>query len=313
MPAPQQGTDYLSVDSPHTQQPPHYNVQQNQQGMPGYANMVTPDPRLGQQVSGSHGAPSVMQQGGYAQAAQIASGSAAEMRRAVEMRQAGGGRQAASKPAPQYATGKVGGSKDDSQLMTKTGGYSRERRRPKVDYIPRTLKEYNETKPDRYAALGSLGADLDNPELAAKRERAARAKDYARGVWDVARIQRKLSGDRRKDGPQSAPAAASRRRGLAQQEPPQQKQEWGIPGGADVEQRLQQRNKAMEYAANVPKPKPKREPRPEATAPAAAAADDDDDDPASASARYLSQLQQEHEAQQAAVEAIRMEIGTLKV
>ena len=52
-------------------------------------------------------------------------------------------------------------------------------------YKPKTLKEYQQND-SGYKTRGGLGADLDNPELRAKRERAARSKEYARAAQERA-------------------------------------------------------------------------------------------------------------------------------
>ena len=49
-------------------------------------------------------------------------------------------------------------------------------------FTPGTLKEYKDRGVGRYTQLGTLGADLDDPELVKKREKAAATKQYARSV-----------------------------------------------------------------------------------------------------------------------------------
>ena len=135
-------------------------------------------------------------------------------------------------------------------------------------YTPGTLREFKEND-SGYKTRGGLGADLDNPELRAKQERAARAKEYARAAQERAGLLAKHGGKiarigERKEGPQSEPGRRRPGRGAEIDGAPRLaddrhggRQEWGKPND-ELERQRAARQKAKEYAARVPKPKPRR-------------------------------------------------------
>jgi len=135
-------------------------------------------------------------------------------------------------------------------------------------YKPGTLKEFKEND-SGYKTRGGLGADLDNPELRAKQERAARAKEYARAAQERAGLLAKHGGKiarigERKEGPQPEagrrrPAREAKSDGASRVADDRHggRQEWGKPND-ELERQRAARQKAKEYAARVPKPKPRR-------------------------------------------------------
>ena len=70
-------------------------------------------------------------------------------------------------------------------------------------YKPGTLKEWKDLDAG-YRTRGGLGADLDNPELVAKRERAAKAKAYATAAQDRAKLLARHGGRAAKVGERRA-------------------------------------------------------------------------------------------------------------
>ena len=135
-------------------------------------------------------------------------------------------------------------------------------------YKPGTLKEFKEND-SGYRTRGGLGADLDNPELRAKQERAARAKEYARAAQERASLLAKHGGKiarigERKEGPQPEPGrrrsgggAKSAGASRVADDRHGGRQEWG-KANDEVERQRAARQKAKEYAARVPRPKPRR-------------------------------------------------------
>jgi len=87
-----------------------------------------------------------------------------------------------------------------------TGGYSAQhaaQTKGGRSYKPGTLKEWKDLDAG-YRTRGGLGADLDNPELVAKRERAAKAKAYATAAQDRAKLLARHGGRAAKVGERRA-------------------------------------------------------------------------------------------------------------
>lgn len=138
-----------------------------------------------------------------------------------------------------------GGPGASRRVRTEGGGYSRQaeaeaamskedqlayskKARP-VEYVPYSGRDYKaQFGGDAYYELGKLGPDLDQGELAAKRERQERMRAFAEGVRHENRQQVAQAPEKR-DKPK----------------PPSTRQ------------------KAMEFAKNVPKPKVKPQVREE--------------------------------------------------
>jgi NAD(P)H-hydrate repair Nnr-like enzyme with NAD(P)H-hydrate epimerase domain len=53
-----------------------------------------------------------------------------------------------------------------------------------IRFVPKTLKDYKNSKPTKYVEISALGVDLNSDELIEKRARAARIKEYANKVKD---------------------------------------------------------------------------------------------------------------------------------
>ncbi|KAJ1455379.1 hypothetical protein M885DRAFT_617245 [Pelagophyceae sp. CCMP2097] len=96
-----------------------------------------------------------------------------------------------------------------------------------VNFEPYTLQQYRQTKPEKYYELGKLQPDLQRTDLVAKRQNADRIKEFSKNLRDVnltvARQVRELKAE-------AAPAAAKA-------DPPSK------------------RDKAAQFARNIPKPK----------------------------------------------------------
>ncbi|CAM9091986.1 unnamed protein product [Hapterophycus canaliculatus] len=116
-----------------------------------------------------------------------------------------------------------------------------------VDFKPKTLKQYRETKPTGYVQLGKLQPDLFTEELIAKRANAERTKEFSANL-------RKINSD----------AVAARRAGA-------ENRRTNKPGAQDS------RSKALAFARKIPLPKKKTTPpQPEVEPPSAS---DDKADP----------------------------------
>jgi hypothetical protein len=200
----------------------------------------------------------------------------AQPTRGAAARRAGGGNGSGAAAAPRaggnfYKSGyasKGGGSGSGGPNLGKRGAYK-----------PGTLKEFKEND-SGYKTRGGLGADLDNPELRAKQERAARAKEYAKAAQERAALLARHGGKaarigERKEGPQPEPGRRGHSSGAVSDSAAAAggggggggsrvaddrhggRQEWG-KANDELERRQAARRKAKEYAAKVPKPKPRR-------------------------------------------------------
>mmetsp|Transcript_18503 Transcript_18503/g.46554 ORF Transcript_18503/g.46554 Transcript_18503/m.46554 type:complete len:249 (+) Transcript_18503:469-1215(+) len=118
-----------------------------------------------------------------------------------------------------------GGSYAQMHAKEKELAYSKQPRN--VDYTPYTLNDYQRMKPEKYFELGSLGPDLESNELREKKERQHMVKEFSKNL--------------RKTNLQAIADA-----------PPPRYQE-------PTPKEKSNREKALEFAARIPKPKVKRQ------------------------------------------------------
>jgi len=155
-----------------------------------------------------------------------------------------------------------------------------------VDYTPGTLKDYKQNKPQKYYELGKLSADLEDPELIAKKANQERVKQFSANLRGI---------NKQQQNPNKKPSAKK------------------TAAEAAKEEALQRRKKAQEFAKNVPKPKLRHSAQPREASPILFPDDKredggyDSDDNNGMS--LLDDLEFKHQVAQAEVDAIRKQFA----
>jgi len=101
---------------------------------------------------------------------------------------------------------------------------------PKIEYKPYSLKDYKEIKPQKYVKLGGLGADVGGDVWKKRKEKLERMTEYAKGAKSY--NSKILRTTKRTSAPPGSKIIS-----------------------AEMEEAIQRKLKAKEYARQIPKPK----------------------------------------------------------